>query len=158
MTVSVHIPLAGPPSIPAELFHAHQRGEMSNRQNHVGQAIWAAENTYKYPIPDYMALPTMLASYVSNRLSGRMSYDTEYSRPLGRWVWGQRELVLTAQADVECLTQLAEWLDAEKLANHALKIRSRVELISNARPPKELADGEHVLKLDADARAMTRSA
>lgn len=154
MTTALNqVPLpAEPRCLPEEIFRAHQKGEITEREFQVGLSVWAADNAWKYRANPYPPLAGGLISYCENRVSGRQAYDEELSRRLGYWVQLVVKLREENQAALETLAWAKERVTDVGMNLKADSLQREIGGHELNPLPREMRIALQAQRLDAEGR------
>jgi hypothetical protein len=143
----------GPTSIPREIFRAHMRGEISEREWQTGVAFWVAEHPEKFRPRALPECASELSNYAWGRVRGNRIADRALSERLGRW-YKAFELAFGDNAcDYDFLVWCARLTHNAVSPHRREKILNAAKLFEAQRPDFQHLDAvQGCMRLDALAR------
>lgn len=143
------IPITETDSMTHAFFIEWRQSRLDTRSYHVANAVWVAENTFKYPVTPYNQIAAPLKDYARARALGQRERDGAISFRLGAWVYGVQRAYQENAANMEMLTWCLEKCQDAGMKDRAEVLEHKIAQFHSTHLPEEMPAALEAMKRDA---------
>ena len=99
-----------PKSEPEVIYHAWQRGEVSEKDCHIMTAMWVASNADKYPKTALPVVAPTFRAHVESRCNGSKGYDQAMAEKTGVWNHAFNHALHQSKSDMSLFLSVSDIL------------------------------------------------